>query len=129
MKQIDRPSILNYISPFIMIAIGVWHYVRHGVDLLTIIPVVLGCFALYLVLFNHSLLQCILVYLTKLWFPVGQFITIVLFIITFILIFVPVGIVLRLLKKDILDRKFEHNRLSYWIDRPSKESNNYTQQF
>jgi hypothetical protein len=112
-----------------MIAIGVWHYTRHGIDLVTIIPIVLGCFALYLVLFNHLLLQRVLVYSAKLWLPIGQFITIVLFTVTFIVIFMPVGIILRLLKKDILDRNFEQKRLSYWIDRPPKEPNNYTQQF
>jgi|GEM_PF-5009010 hypothetical protein len=120
---------MNYISPFIMIAIGLWHYARHGIDLVTIIPIVLGCFALYLVLFNHSLQQRVLAYLTKLWFPIGQFITIILFILTFIVIFIPVGTILRLLKKDILDMNFEQKRLSYWIDRPPKESSNYTQQF
>lgn len=125
----EKPSVLNYISPFIMIALGLWHYVRHGVDLVTIIPIVLGTFALYLVLFNHPLLQRVLQYLTKFWYPIGQFITILLFVLTFFVIFTPVGILLRLFKKDILDRNFEQKRLSYWIGRSQKESNNYTQQF
>jgi hypothetical protein len=118
-----------YLSPFIMIALGLWHYARHGVDLVTIIPIVLGAFTLYLALFNRPLLQGILTFLTKIWYPIGQFITLFLFTVTFFVIFVPVGIVLRLLKKDILDRNFEQKRLSYWIDRPLKERNNYIQQF
>jgi hypothetical protein len=125
----EKPSVSNYISPFIMIALGVWHYVRHGVDLVTIIPISLGIFALYLVLFNHPLLQGVLTYLTKIWYPIGQFITILLFVFTFFLIFAPVGILLRLFKKDILNRNFEQKQLTYWIERPVKEQNNYTQQF
>ncbi len=127
--KINRPSTVNYIAPFIMIALGVWHYAHHGMDLITVIPIVLGAAALYLVLFNHSLLHLVLTYLTKLWYPIGQFITILLFIVTFFLIFAPVGIILRLLKKDILNRNFEQKPLSYWLDRPVKEQSNYTQQF
>jgi len=120
---------MNYLSPLIMITLGLWHYVRHGVDLVTIILIVLGTFALYLALFNHFLLQRVLTFLTKLWYPIGQFITIVLFMVTFFVIFTPVGILLRLFKKDILNRNFKQKRLSYWSDRSIKEQNNYTQQF
>lgn len=120
---------LNYLPPSIMITLGLWHYLRHGVDLVSIIPIAIGSFALYLVLFNRPLLQRILTFLTKLWYPIGQLITIVLFTVTFYVIFTPVGIVLRLFKKDILSRNFKQKRLSYWIDRPIKERNNYTQQF
>jgi len=112
-----------------MIGLGVWHYVRHGVDLVTVIPIVLGVFALYLVLFNHPLLQRVLALLLKLWYPIGQFITIFLFVLTFFFIFAPVGLILRAFKKDILNRKIEPSRLSYWVDRSQKEPNNYTQQF
>ncbi len=120
---------MNYLPPLIMITLGVWHYLRHGVDFVTIIPIVLGIFALYLALFNRPLLQRALTFLTKLWYPIGQFITVVLFTVTFFVIFAPVGIVLRLFKKDILNRNFKQKRLSYWIDRSVKEQNNYTQQF
>ena len=125
----EKPSVLNYLSPLVMIAIGLLHYKRHGVDLVTIILIVLGFFALYMTLFNHPLLRRVLVLLEKLWFPVGQLITMILLTVTFYLVFAPVGIVLRLLKKDILNRNFKTDRLSYWLDRSSKEKNDYTQQF
>ena len=112
-----------------MISIGAWHYVRHGVDIVTITSIFFGTFALYLVLFNHPLLKRILQFLTKLWYPIGQFITIFLFALTFFLIFAPMGILLRLFKKDILNRNFQQKQLTYWIDRSPKEANNYTQQF
>jgi hypothetical protein len=124
-----QPSVLNYFSPFIMIALGVCHSIRHGVDLVTIIPIVLGVFALYLALFNHFLLQCILTFLMKIWYPIGQAITLFLFTVTFYVLFTPVGIVLRIFKKDILNRNFKSNHPSYWINRSIRETNHYTQQF
>ncbi len=120
---------MNYLPGLIMITLGVWHYLRHGVDLAAMIPFVLGIFALYLALFNHLLLQRVLILLTKLWYPIGQLIALFLFMVTFFVIFAPVGIALRLFKKDTLNRNFKQKRLSYWIDRPVKEQNNYTQQF
>ena len=125
----EKPTILNYLSPFVMIALGTWHYLRHGVDFAAVILIVLGVFALYMALFNHPLLHRVLTFLTKLWYPIGQFITVLLLTATFFLVFMPAGIILRLLKKDILNKGFRQNRLSYWIDRSTKEENNYTQQF
>ena len=123
-----KPSVLNYLVPVIMIAIGLRHFARYGMDFGAILPVVMGIFALYLALFNHSLLQQVLVFITKIWFPIGQGISIIILTLTFYIIFAPVGLILRLLKKDILNRKFRSDRLSYWVIRPKQESN-YTQQF
>jgi hypothetical protein len=129
MKQREQLTILNYLLPVVMIFAGLWHYVKHGLDLVTIVPVVLGTFALYMALFNHLLLQRTLNLLTKLWYPIGQLITVLLLTITFYIVFAPVGLVLRLLKKDILNKNFKTDRLSYWLDRSKREPNNYTQQF
>ena len=85
MEKKEQPSVINYLSPFVMIALGIWHYIRHGMDLVTIIPIALGIFALYLVLFNHDLLQRVLTSLTKFWYPIGQFITLVIFMAAFLL--------------------------------------------
>jgi hypothetical protein len=124
-----KPSVINYVLPLIMIALGVRHYFKHGADLWAIIPVVLGVFSLCLALFNHVLLERLLALLTKLWYPVGQFITIILLTVIFYIVFAPVGLILRLFKKDILNKDFKVDRLSYWINRPVKEHNNYTRQF
>ena len=124
-----KPTLLNYLAPFIMIAIGVGHSIRHGIDLLTVIPVTLGAFALYLAIFNHALLQRVLAFITKCWLPIGQGITLILFGATFFLVFAPVGIILRLLKKDILNKDFKTDRPTYWVDRPNNEEHHYTQQF
>ena len=129
MKKKTQPTVLNYLLPLIMIALGLRHYFKHGLDLVAIIPVVLGLFALYMVLFNHFLLQRIEAFIIKIWKPIGQFITIILLTITFYVVFAPAGLILRLFKKDILDKKFKTDHLSYWLDRSKKEQNDYTQQF
>jgi hypothetical protein len=112
-----------------MILIGCRHYVKHGVDLLTVLPVLLGFFGLYMVLFNHRLLGSVQDFIIKAWFPVGQLITVLLLAVTYYLIFAPVGLLLRLFKKDILNRKLVPNALTYWVERSTNEKKNYTQQF
>lgn len=129
MNHEHKPTVLNYVSPFIMMVIGAWHYYRHGVDFFTVIPIALGVTALYLTLFNYRSLQNVLAFLTKLWYPIGQFITLAIFTLTFFVVFAPVGILLRLLKKDILNRGFKTGVHSYWISKPLKETSDYTKQF
>ena len=129
MKDNTKPTFLNYLAPLIMIAIGARHYFKHGLDVVTIITILLGCFALYLVLFNHRLLQEVLALITKLWYPIGQLITVILLTVTFYIIFAPVGLLLRLFKKDILNRNFRTDCRTYWLDIPKNEGNDYRQQF
>ena len=129
MINTKRPTILNYLLPLIMIAGGLLHYRKHGLDLLTIIYISSGVFPLYMALFNHLLLQRALGVLTRVWYPIGQYITIILLTITFFVLFAPVGLLLRLFRKDILNKNFKVGHLSYWIDRPKNEQNNYTKQF
>lgn len=45
----------------------------------------------------------------------------VMLALVFYLVFAPVGIVLRILGRDMLDRKIQPNRDSYWIPREGKD--------
>lgn len=55
------------------------------------------------------------------WMKVAHFIggtiTVILLSTIFYLVFGVIGIILRILKKDYLDRKIEYNKKSYWIKR------------
>jgi len=124
-----KPTIYNYFAPFLMLLIGLRQFSKHGIVPIAVIPILIGLFSLYLVIFNHHLLERILKIITKVWLPIGRFIALALLTITFYLLFAPVGLLLRLIKKDILNRNFKNDKLTYWLDRPSKEENNYTQQF
>ena len=71
----------------------------------------------------------------KIWMrcvsPIGMVITGILIIAVFYLIFAPVGIFLRLIRKDILNLKKDTKLKTYWIDKPHKEfnSSDYEKQF
>ena len=120
---------LHYLLPLIMISLGVFHFFKHGLDLATIIPIILGGSAFYMALFNHLLLQRIIDFLAKLWYPISQAITVVLLTVTFYAVFAPVGLFFRLFRRDVLNKDFRVIRFSYWLDRSKKTKNNYTQQF
>ena len=62
---------------------------------------------------------------------IGHVMTIVILSVLFYCIFGVVGIILRLLRKDILDRTIDVNRKSYWIKHPVPLDglNRYTKQY
>ena len=121
--------LLNYLLPMVMISLGVLHFLKHGLDLATIIPVIIGSFALYMALFNHLLLQRTIDFITKLWYPISQAITVLLLTVTFYAVFAPVGLFFRLFRRDVLNKDFRVIHFSYWLDRSKKTQSNYTQQF
>ncbi|MCK5179498.1 MAG: hypothetical protein KAR32_08195 [Candidatus Omnitrophica bacterium] len=73
--------------------------------------------------------------LYKRWMSVAHFIgsviTAVILSLLFYLVFGIVGIILRLLRKDLLDRKIDRTVHSYWVnkDQVAFDPNDYTRQF
>lgn len=60
----------------------------------------------------------------KLWIKIGEFIggimaKVIMFILYFGL-FTPISIVLKILRKDLLNKKIDKNKSSYWIDRETQ---------
>jgi len=128
-SNIKKVIFLNYLLPLIMISLGILHFLKHGLDLATVIPVILGSSALYMALFNHLLLQRTIDFITKVWYPMSQAITVVLLTMTFYVVFAPVGLFFRLFRRDVLNKDFRVIHFSYWLGRSKKIKNNYTQQF
>jgi len=61
---------------------------------------------------------------------IGTIVTTVILSVLFFVLFGITGIVLRILRKDLLDRKLEPGRNSYWIKREGKfEKESYLKQF
>jgi len=52
---------------------------------------------------------------------IGAIVTTLMMLILFYLVFSPVGLLLRLLKKDILHLKRDPQKETYWIDRPEEK--------
>ena len=69
--------------------------------------------------------------LNKIWYKFGLFLGMIIspliMAIIFFLVVTPIGIIMRLLKKDLLNLKFNKHK-SYWIDKndpPSKMKNQF----
>lgn len=59
---------------------------------------------------------------TKFGIYLGKIISPIIMMFIYLIIVTPIGIIMRLLKKDILDLNFNKNK-SYWIERSSKKTN------
>lgn len=99
-----------------------------------LIIILLAAASLVLLIFTITGAQKLIPFYKK-WMAVmhviGRIITTVILSGLFYFIFGIVGIVLRLLGKDLLDEKIEANRDSYWIAREKKkfDKESYTKQY
>ena len=63
-------------------------------------------------------------------FPVGFVVSHLVLAILFFGVLTPAGLLMRLLGRDPLERKFDEGRKSYWVDLPEpKEPRDYFRQF
>ncbi len=62
---------------------------------------------------------------------ISSIVTAICLSLIFYLLFAPIGILLRLFKKDFLDRFIDKTVLSYWskCENPTEDIKRYTQQF
>ncbi len=67
----------------------------------------------------------------KLAFVLGWINTRIILALMFYLVFTPIGLAMKLFGKDLLDRKIEKDKQSYWIKREAKSFNplDYERQF
>jgi len=69
------------------------------------------------------------------WMPVAHFIgtciSTLFLSLLFYIVFAPVGLILRIINKDLLNRKIDKNASSYWIEKEKHkfDQKRYTQQF
>jgi len=77
------------------------------------------------------LLKPIYIFWMKLAFVLGWINTRLILFILFYLIFTPIGLAIRLLRVDLLDRKIYKNRKSYWKNKEGRVFNplDYERQF
>jgi hypothetical protein len=112
-----------------VIAVNLWweHGLRwtHAVLLSGIVTVIL------LTAFRRDLLKRFYARWMRVAHVIGAVVTGVILSLVFYAVFVPVGIVLRLLRKDFLDRGFDDRVRSYWLKRKHEDFSleRYTQQF
>jgi len=74
-------------------------------------------------LFFPRYLKTLNILWTKFGFLLGKIISPIIMMIIFFLIVTPIGLLMRMLQKDILKLKKDENLSTYWINRSDKKSN------
>ena len=96
--------------------IAFWSF-RGDFQQIKIIPFILSLIFLILGLINSKLLTP----LNKLWLKLGELlgriIAPIVIAIVFFLVVTPIAIIMRLLGKDLLKKKYDSKNKSYWINR------------
>ena len=123
MKEYNLPSNKSFGIVFFLLflILAVFFYVKSSSAILILI------FLLFSVFFLISgLLQSkILTPLNKIWFKfgilLGKIISPIIMGIIFFFVVTPISFLMKLLKKDILNLKFNNNN-SYWIDKTGPKS-------
>ncbi len=82
--------------------------------------VISGVFLL-LALIHPLLLKPIYIIWMRLAYALGWLNTRIILLIIFYIVFTPIGLALRLFRVDLLDRKIDKNKDSYWLKKEKKE--------
>lgn len=96
--------------------------IKHGFSNLTLLFLGISVLILVVTIIKAELLKPIYVQWMKIAHFIGTAITGLMLSLMFYLIFGIAGIVLRLLKKDLLNEKLEPHERSYWIKRTKNSS-------
>ena len=111
---------------FVFLIVSLWPLLNENSP--RIWSIVIAVIFLILGLLNSKLLTP----LNMLWFKFGLFlgsiISPIIIGIIFFLVIAPTGLVMKLMGKDLLDKKYDNKKKSYWINR-TKTKNTMKQQF
>ncbi len=106
-------------------------YRTHGWTFSHFIFFALIAFFLYITNFHRDLLEIIYNRWMKVAGVIGYIVNTLLLSVIFYVVFGIVGIILRILRKDLLSLKLDRKAKSYWIKRDDKkiDMSGYTKQF
>lgn len=112
---------------FLVITLFILIRHRHSVLPTSIISVIFFILALIMPIFLRPIYICWM----RLAFILSWFNTRLILFIIFYLIFTPIGLVMKLFRVDLLDKKIDKNKNSYWHKMPERTFNqlNYEKQF
>jgi hypothetical protein len=80
-----------------------------------------GVFCLLIAIWQPRSLRPINVLWTALAFPFGWLLAHLLLAAIYFLLITPIGLILRIVRRDPLAREFEHEAQSYWTKRPASD--------
>ena len=123
--------ISGYVLSFVLTFLAVRFWIKHDWHLLPLAMFATASLLFSLATFKWEKLVPFCVKLNKVASFVGRCLTGVVLSFVFYLIFGFSGLVLRLLRKDILDRKIDPQKESYWEKNETEEfdTKRYLQQF
>lgn len=123
--------VFGYGLAVILSVISVRLWLKHGLTPSKIVLLVIAGIFLVLTMVQYLWLKPIYRIWMKGAFWIGHVISSLILIILFFGVFSVVGILLRILRKDLLNRKIEPEQSTYWIERKSDTRGNerYQHQF
>ena len=119
-KEKKNLLVFGYGLSVILTAIGLLNARRHGVSWFNETLFVMAAAVLGITIFNQALLKTIYVKWMKVAHAIGQIVTTLILVIFFYGILTPVGLILRLMGKDFMDRKLQPEAKTYWHLREKK---------
>ena len=121
MTNIKIPSNRNFAFVFasVFLIIALWPILNNGE--IRIWSILISIIFISLGILNSKLLTPF----NKMWFKLGiylgKFVSPLVMMIIFFLIVTPIGFIMKIIRKDILNLKFNKS-LSYWIKRENKKT-------
>ena len=101
--------------------VAFWSF-RGDFSQIKVLPIIFSLIFLILGLKNSNLLTP----LNKIWFKfgmlLGAIVSPIVMAAIFFLVVTPIGLIMQLLGKDLLKKKYEKNKKSYWIERENEIS-------
>ena len=119
-KETKNLLVFGYGLPLILTVVGLLNARKHGVSWFNETLFVLAVIVLLITIFNQAWLKVIYTKWMKVAHAIGQVVTTLILVIFFYGVLTPVGIVLRLMGKDYMNRKLEPQAVTYWILREKK---------
>ena len=106
--------VFGYGLPLILFFLSGASYLKRGLMVFNLILFVLAVIVLLITIFNKKLLKAIYFRWMKVAHFIGGVVTNIILIIFFYCVLSPVGLFLRLIRKDFMSRKIDRNADSYW---------------
>jgi len=130
-QQQKQLLVFGYGLPAILAVLGLRHWYRYGLDATAGMLLSVAVAVLLITVLNKPLLKVLWTYWMKAMHLIGGTITAVILTALFFTVFAVAGIILRLLRKDLLGLRMSPQARSYWIIRSKSKRGvaGYTEQF
>ena len=121
-QNIKLPSNRSFGVVFFVffLIIALWP-LKNGSDI-RIIPLSISLIFLILGIFNSNLLKPLNFIWMKFGLMLGKFINPIIMAIIYYLTVVPIGLIFKILNKNLLNVKKKNNQKSYWIEKKKSQS-------